>query len=120
MGTIISARMQKATSRSFFNKSDWTPVDEPVSLKDLWAVTMPGTYKQIEGDTATVIAQEFEDGVSLRIAVPLKGGKTIDLKLSSKSDLDEGDVVSIATIKGQLLEKVGQEDIIRYDAELVK
>lgn len=110
-----------AVAKSMFNSSEWTPKGDPFTLEELWDVTNPGLYKEIKGDTAEVTATTFADGqVGLRITVPFKNGTNLDLKLSGRSTLEEGDIVSIESIKAQLLSKVGQDDIMRYDAEAVE
>lgn len=116
----ISQAMIAAASGSEFNPSEWKKVEEPVDLKDLWAVTHPGLYKEIEGDKAEVVIASFDNGDALRIRIPFKDGSSMDLKVSGKSSLDEGDFVKISTIKGQMLRKVGQKDIMRYDGELAE
>ena len=91
-----------AAAKSMFNSSEWRPFGEKFSLKDIWDVTNPGLYDQIDGDTAEVTATEFADGqVGLRISVPFKDGTNIELKLSGRSELEEGDLVLISTITGQ-------------------
>lgn len=115
----ISKSFLAAASNAEFNPSTWTPVEGEVhSLKEIWDAQHPGLYDQIDGDTAPVTATEFENGIGKRITISFKNGSTMDLKLSGKSVLEEGDEVKIDTIKGQLLRKIGQDDILRYDAEL--
>ena len=117
----LSSAFVAAAAKSVFNASEWKPFGEKYTLKDIWAVTNPGLYEDIDGETAEVTSTEFEDGsISLRIAVPFKDGSTLELKLSGKSDLEEGDIVSIKSITGQELHKVGQDPIVRYDAEVAE
>ena len=117
----LNATFMNAVKSSMFNASEWKPEGEPMSLKDIWAETDPGLYDKIKGDKAEVTATTFEDGnMSLRITVPFKDGGSVQLKLSGKSDLDEGDVVSVASIKGQLLTKAGSDPIVRYDAVAIE
>lgn len=115
----FSAGFLTAVKKSQFNGSEWRPVDdEKYTLEEIWDVTNPGLYEQIDGDTAEVTATEFADGqIGLRITVPFKDGTALELKLSGKSDLEEGDKVKISSIYGQELRKVGQEPIVRYDGE---
>lgn len=117
MATFNSQFLQ-AVAKSTFNSSEWKPTGERYSLKDVWAVTNPGLYKEIDGDVAEVTATEFADGqVGLRITVPFKDGSSLELKLSGKSELDEGDKVKIDSITCQQLTKVGSDPIVRYDGE---
>lgn len=112
----LSKGFLQAASQSSYNTSNWVPVGDKYPLKDIWDQLYPGHYKDIEGDEAEVIAQEFDDGnIALRIAIPLKDGSTHDLKLSSQSDLTEGDIVNIEDIYGVELHKVGSKPIVRYD-----
>lgn len=119
---MFSESFLKAAGKSFFNASEWTPVGEAFSLKDIWAVTNPSGWSQLaDGDDteAEVILQEFSDGSeAMRLRIPFKDGSTVDLKLSGRSKLEEGDKVKVTTIKGQELRKMGQENILRYDGEL--
>lgn len=120
MGKISSAFMAVESS-SMFNASEWKPVpNEKHSLKEIWAEAHPGMYEKIEGEVAPVTATQFENGVGLRITIPFTDGSSLDLKLSGKSSLEEGDLVKIDTITGQLLRKLGKNDIIRYDGELAE
>lgn len=117
----FSASLIAAAKKAMFNANKWSPVGEPVSLKDLWAVTAPGLYKKIDGTTAEVTEVIFSDGsTGTRIAIPIKGGKPVEIPVSTESELAEGDIVKISTIMGQELEKAGQENIIRFDAELAE
>lgn len=116
----INQAFLAAAAGSEFNPSDWKPAGDPESLEDIWAVLHPGLYKQIDGDKAEVVIASFDNGDALRIRIPFKDGSSMDLKVSGKSSLDEGDFVKISTIKGQLLKKVGQKDIVRYDGELAE
>lgn len=115
----INSSFVAAVAKSVFNSNTWNPVGEPISLKEAWNAAFPGLYEKIDGDTATVVAVTFDSGdTALRISVPIKGEEDIQLKLSSKSDLEEDDVVAIASITGQLLRKAGYDDIIKYDGVL--
>lgn len=115
----LSASFVAAAQKSVFNSSEWKPFGEKYTLKEIWSVTNPGLYDEIDGDVAEVTATEFSDGqIGYRITVPFKDGSTLDLKLSGKSDLEEGDKVKIESITGQELHKVGSDPIVRYDAEL--
>lgn len=116
----FSASFIAAEASSTFNSSSWTPVGEAYSLEDIWAETHPGLYENIKGDTAEVTATNFTDGVGLRINVPFKDGSSLELKLSGKSNLEEGDKVLISSITGQELKKVGSKNIVRYDGELAE
>ena len=116
----ISASFLAAATKAMFNPSEWRPVGEKVSLKDYWEAVYPGLYGRIDGDEAEITATEFADGqVGLRIAVPIKDSDPIELKLSGKSTLEEGDVVKISSLVGQELHKVGSDPIVRWDGEAV-
>ena len=121
---MFSESFLKAAGKSFFNASEWTPVGDAFSLKDIWAVTNPKAWESLaDGDEteAEVICQEFSDGSeAMRLRVPFKDGSSIDLKLSGRSSLEEGDKVKVNTIKGQELRKMGQDNILRYDGELAE
>lgn len=112
----VSSRYAAAASTSFFNQSNWTPVGDPVGYPECLDACFPGASRQVEGNIAEVVTLEFENGFSDRLIVPLKGGKELQLKLSGETTLVEGDQVDITTLKGQLLEKAGSKDIVRYDA----
>lgn len=115
----FSASFLAAQSKSVFNSSEWKPFGPQYTLKEVWDETDPGLYEEIDGENATVTATAFADGqIGYRITVPFKDGTSIDLKLSGKSDLTEGDVVKVSSIKCQELHKAGQDPIVRYDAEL--
>lgn len=115
----ISTMFLTAANKAMFNSSEWKPTGEEHSLKEYWDAVQPGLYKKIDGEVAQVTATTFSDGnVGLRITVPIKGGDTIDLKLSGKSTLEEDDYVLVDTIKAVALRKVGQDDIVRFDGEL--
>lgn len=116
----LSSGFIVAANKAIFNGSEWKPFGEKFSLKEIWDVTNPGLYDNIDGDVAEVTATEFADGeISLRITVPFKDGSSVELKLSGKSELEEGDKVKISSITGQELHKVGSEPIVRYDGEAV-
>ena len=115
----ISNAFFAAEESSIFNASEWKAVPgEKHSLKEIWDKKHPGMYDQIAGDTAPVTATQFENGIAKRITISFKDGSSLDLKLSGKSTLEEGDLVKVDTITGQLLRKLGQNDIVRYDGEL--
>lgn len=117
----ISASFLAAGVKSVFNSSEWKPVGEPVSLVDFLNAMTPGLGGQIEGNKAEVVAVEFGDGgIGNRLEIPFKDGTVIQLKLSGKSSLSEGDVVDITTIKGQELKKLGQDNIVRFDGEILE
>lgn len=117
----LSKSFIAAASSAMFNSNQWAPVGDPVNLREIWAETAPGLYKNIDGDTAEVIGHTFADGsVAYHIAVPIKGGNAIQLRLSPKSDLTEGDIVKVQSIVGQELMKAGQPNIVRYTAELAE
>lgn len=120
----FSSSFLAAAQKAMFNSSEWKPVKDEdgnevkYTLEEIWEVTNPGLYKEIAGDTAEVTATEFNDGqIGLRITIPFKDGSTVELKLSGKSALEEGDKVKISSITGQELKKAGQDNILRYDAE---
>lgn len=114
----FSSIFQMAESRSTFNASSWKPVGEEYSLKDVWASLHPDWWEQIDGEYADIISTTFQDGnVALKIEVPFKDGSSIQLKLSGRSTLKEGDRVKVSSITAQELTKAGQDPIVRYDAK---
>ena len=116
----INADFLEIAGKSFFNKSEWNPVGDAYSLKDIWDAQFPGEnlYENIDGDTAEVVAVDFASGdTALRLEVNFKDGSSVQLKLA-KGDYDEGDKVKIATITGQKLVKVGADPIVRYSGEV--
>lgn len=115
---IISKSFFAAAQSAMFNKSEWKPVGEAYSLKDIWDTTNPGLYEMIDGDAAEVVAVSFENGDALRIEIPFKDGTSVQLKLA-KGDYDEGDKIKISSITGQELRKVGSDPIVRYSGEVL-
>lgn len=117
---VISNSMKKAAAAAMFNASEWTPVGDPISLKDLWSVTNPGLYEDIDGEKAEVIAKYFEgsDDPSLRISLNFKNGSKIELRLG-KGDYEEGDEVLVSSIEAQELRKAGSENIVRFQAQVI-
>lgn len=117
----FSQSLVSAGLKAMFNSSEWTPTGDPFTLKDFLDVISPDTYANIEGNTAEVITRDFEDGsYSKRIKLSMKDGSALELKLSGKSDLDEGDLVDISSITGQELRKIGQDNIVRFDGKLAE
>ncbi len=97
----------------------WTPYGEKYSLKEVWNITNPGQYEQIDGNLAVIVVEDFPDGTAaLRIRVPFKNGNSIDLKLSNQSYLEEGDEILISSITCQEYRKPGLKPIVRFDGEL--
>lgn len=120
MATKISPLFLMAAQKAMFNASNWQPVGDSHSLKEIWDA-QGIDFGSIDGDTADVTSTEFSDGnIGLRISVPFKDGSVVELKLSGKSDLEEGDKVKISSIRGQELHKAGSEPIVRYDGEAVE
>lgn len=116
MAKVFGSSFLAGVQKSQFNKSEWRPYGEAYPLKEVWEVTDPGAYEAIDGDTATVTTTTFEDGsTSDRITIQFKDGSSIDLKLSGRSTLVEGDKVKIGSITAQELRKFGQDPIVRYD-----
>jgi hypothetical protein len=115
---IIAKSFLAVAGNSMFNKSEWKPIGEAYSLKDIWDTTNPGLYEEIKGDEAEVVAVSFESGDALRIEVPFKDGTSIQLKLA-KGDYEEGDKIRISSITGQELRKVGSDPIVRYSGEVI-
>ena len=120
MAKVMSRAMLAAAQKAMFNSSEWTPTGEECTLKEFWDTAFPGLYAKAE-EIAEIIAVEFSDGIGLRIAVPIKGSsKPMQLKLSPKSTLEEGDYVKTSSIKGIMLGKLGQEDIMKFDGEAIE
>ena len=121
MATMIAKSFLAVAGNSVFNSSEWRPVGEAYSLKDIWTAQHPDQdlFGNIEGDEATVVAVEFASGdTALRLEIPFKDGTSVQLKLA-KGDYEEGDKVKIDTITGQELRKVGADPIVRYSGEVV-
>lgn len=118
----INAAFLAAAQSATFNSCSWSKVGEPVNLKDIWAINMPGYYDQIDGTKATVEEDVLPSGNTVKnLLVPIKGSKNpIKLQVGSVSDLEDGDEVTIKSIVGQLLRKAGCKDIVRYEGELVE
>lgn len=124
---MLISKSMIASSQAVFNPNSWERVTDAqgnevpaVSLKDLWAASMPGLYNKIDGTKACVTMTVFPSGdTALRIAVPIKDGKPIELPLSGKSELEEGDEVTIDSIVAFELAKAGSKPITRYDAVAV-
>lgn len=114
--SVGSARYKAAASGSFFNAATWTPVGEPIGYPDYLEAIKPGLSKMVDGNIGEVVTMEFDNGLSDRLVIPLKGGSQVELRLSGKSNLVDGDQVDITKVTGQLLEKAGSKDIVRYDA----
>jgi hypothetical protein len=113
-----------AAQKAEFNSGGYQTVGDPKTLKEVWQKNHPGLYEQVDGDKATVIAKWFDGATepSLRLSIPLRNGVKIEERLSSKSNLEEGDTVLIESIKGTLYYKAGgqPEYIVRYDGELAE
>lgn len=118
MTKILSKSFLMAAQAASFNPSEWKPVGEAFSLKDIWDQTNPGLYEEIDGDEAEVVAVTFENGDALRLEIPFKDGTSIQLKLA-KGDYEEGDKVKISSVVGQELKKVGSDPIVRYSGEVI-
>lgn len=116
MAKLNVSFLQSATS-AMFNASEWTPTGESHPLKDILDAQDPNLWGQIDGD-GVVTATTFSDGnVGMRITISFKNGGSLELKLSGKSKLTEGDAVKVDTIVGTELKKAGQANIVRYDGE---
>lgn len=110
-----------SAEKAEFNASTWQETGERYPLKKVWDALHPGLYDQIDGDKAEVVGTEIPGGdLIMEIAIPIKDGSRINLRLSSKSDLDEGDFVKISTIEGIGLKKTGSDNIVRYDGEIAE
>ena len=121
MATVIAKSFLAVAANSVFNSSEWKPVGEAYSLKDIWEAQFPGQdlYGNIDGDEAEVVAVDFASGdTALRLEIPFKDGTSVQLKLA-KGDYEEGDKVKISTITGQELRKVGSDPIVRYSGEVI-
>ena len=98
---------------------DWTPVGDAYTLEEICDIGALGfAYKDIDGEDAEIIETEFSDGsTALRISVPLKNGKTMELKATKniQNGFDEGDKIKVSLIYGQELHKIEQDNIVRYD-----
>jgi len=114
----LSVSFMAVAQQSVFNSSEWKPVGDAYTLKEICDQTGLFNYKEIDGDEAEITEAEFSDGsTTLRITVPFKNGSNIELKAGKaiQNGYDEGDKVKIDLIYGQELQKAGQPSIIRYD-----
>lgn len=98
---------------------DWTPVGDAYAFEEICDTGALGfDYKDIDGEDAEITETELSDGsTTLRISVPLKNGKTRELKATKniQNSFDEGDKIKVSLIYGQELHKIGQDSIVRYD-----
>lgn len=114
----LSVSFMAVAQQSVFNSSEWKPVGDAYTLKEICDQTGLFNYKEIDGDEAEITEAEFSDGsTTLRITIPFKDGSDIELKAGKaiQNGYDEGDKVPISLIFGQELKKAGQPSIIRYD-----
>ena len=114
----LSVSFMAVAQQSVFNSSEWKPVGDAYTLKEICDQTGLFNYKEIDGDEAEITEAEFSDGsTTLRITVPFKDGSSIELKAGKtiQNGYDEGDKIKIDLIYGQELKKAGQPSIIRYD-----
>lgn len=87
-----------------------------VPLKSLWNIAQPELAKKICGRTAEVKAKEDTKGnVYLYIDLPLAGGETKELKVGI-SDLEEGDIVDVASIIAMFIDTPDGNTMVRYGA----
>lgn len=125
MTTIISSAFLRAAKKAQYSNQEWRE-EETISLHDYWDAASPGLWEKIDGNIAEVICKEFtskttgEVKLALKLSVPLKSGATVELSLSSKSILEEGDEVPIDSIKGTRFSMEGKEDIVRYDGDVIE
>lgn len=63
---------------------------------------------------------EYDFDGSLQIEITLDNGQRGFWKLSTESDLEEGDEVEVDSIKQVTLSRPGEDDIYRYDGKKVK
>jgi hypothetical protein len=96
----------------------WRPYEDTYSLKEIWDITLPGRYEEIDGDVAEVIGIDLFSGKrALRISIPFTDGSSVSLKLSPLSNLKEGDKVLVSSIKGQEYHKNECNPIICYNGK---
>lgn len=116
---MLSKSLITRAQETTFVASSWEPVagtESIATLKELWDVTMPGTFKKIEG-TPTIKRVDLEDGNStLNIAIKVAGlDVPVEIPLSKQSDLDEGDTIEADSICVREFKKVGRKNtILRY------
>lgn len=115
----INTQKNDAVKSSFFINSNWNPVPgSEKTLEEALNGEVPGLFEEIDGNLGEVQGTEFADGsLTFNIVVPLKDGSAIELRLSGKSELEEGDIVDLSTVKGVTLKKRGEKDIFRYDGK---
>lgn len=78
-------------------------------LKSARVVMSPGCHND-----------EYDFDGSLQIEITLKNGRVGYWPLSTESELEEGDSVDIKTIKQLTLSRAGEDDIYRYDGEVLE
>ena len=115
-GTINSLFLQ-AAGRATFNPNSWVPQGDPVSLESLWNLMYPGYYEKI--DHIERVDVQFSDGIGKKLRVYLQGGQTLDLACSERSMLTPGQYVDKTTVTGQMLTKLGQPNIVKFDGVAV-
>lgn len=84
-------------------------IPESVSkqIKSVRVVMSPGRHDD-----------EYDFDGNLQMEVTLKKGGVVYWGLSTESDLEEGDIVDVSSIKQLTLSRPGDEDIYRYDGEI--
>ena len=60
---------------------------------------------------------EFDFDGSLQIEITLDNNQKGYWTLSTESELEEGDIVEVSSIKQVVLARAGEDDIYRYDGE---
>ena len=114
----LSVSFMAVAQQSVFNSSEWKPVGDAYTLKEVCDQTGLFNYNEIDGEEAEITEAEFSDGsTTLRITVPFKDGSSIELKAGKaiQNGYDEGDKIPVSLIYAQELKKAGQPSIIRYD-----
>lgn len=109
-----SAAFITSVNDALFNASEWTAVGEPMSFAEF--LKIQGLRRKDFEDEGRVDEVEFDDGnTQRRIVITLKKGGELQLKVGSKSELEEGDTFSIDQIYGQEFSKIGRKNIVRFD-----
>ena len=123
IGTRSNGLNVNGLRKAMFNASTWTPKkdDEGNELHIPLAECLEAmgiSANDIEGNVGEIQVTEFENGdLSPRLVVPLMDGDAYELRLSSQSELNEGDEVDLSTVYAIILHKRGEEDIYRFDGE---
>jgi hypothetical protein len=117
MATKLSPAFLQLAKSAMFNSSEWTPVGEPIKLDDFLALTNPDLVGQAK--SAVITALDFNGDIALRMEVTFNDGSSVQFKINPKL-YDEGDEIDVKTITCQELRKFGQDNIVRFQGNVIK